>query len=202
METVVPTAEANRGSESQSRSVVSDSFQPHGLYSPWNFPGQNTGVGSLSLLQGVFPTQGSNPGLLHGRQILTSKWVDVRTVIMYHPEPCLGITNWKKTIQLGEGPISLLKLFGFKHSLLRWRQPHTSFNQGISWQLPILDFIQLAEEASWLKHPGKYLLCQSHDLFLQPKGSVKDCKKAREFQCMSIETVKKSERSVLKGKCS
>ena len=38
--------------------------------SPWNSPGQNTGVGSLSLLQGIFPTQGSNPGLLHCRQIL------------------------------------------------------------------------------------------------------------------------------------
>ena len=42
---------------------------------PWtrvhgNFPGQNTGVASLSLLQGIFPTQGSNPGLLHCRQIL------------------------------------------------------------------------------------------------------------------------------------
>ena len=41
-----------------------------GLYSLWNFPGQNTGVGSLSLLQGIFPTQGSNPGLSHGRWIL------------------------------------------------------------------------------------------------------------------------------------
>ena len=39
-------------------------------YSPWNSPGQNTGVGSLSLSQGIFPTQGSNPGLLHCRQIL------------------------------------------------------------------------------------------------------------------------------------
>ena len=39
-------------------------------YSPWNFPGQNTGVDSLSLLQGIFPTQGSNPGLQHCRQIL------------------------------------------------------------------------------------------------------------------------------------
>ena len=29
--------------------------QPHGLYSPWNSPGQDTGVGSLSLLQGIFP---------------------------------------------------------------------------------------------------------------------------------------------------
>ena len=40
------------------------------LYSPWNSPGQNTGVGSLSLLQGTFPIWGSNPGLLHCRQIL------------------------------------------------------------------------------------------------------------------------------------
>ena len=39
-------------------------------YTPWNSPGQNSGVGSLSLLQGVFPTQGSNPGLPHRRRIL------------------------------------------------------------------------------------------------------------------------------------
>ena len=43
--------------ESESRSVMSNSFRPHGLYSPWDSPGQNTGVGSLSLLQGIFPTQ-------------------------------------------------------------------------------------------------------------------------------------------------
>ena len=43
---------------------------PHGPYSPWNSPGQNTGVGSLSLLQGIFLTQESNWGLLHRRQIL------------------------------------------------------------------------------------------------------------------------------------
>ena len=88
---------------------MSDSLWPHGLYSPWNFLGQNTrvisqfpspgdfpnlgikpkspalqadslpaeppgkpkntGVGSFSLLQWIFPTQGSNPGLLHCRQI-------------------------------------------------------------------------------------------------------------------------------------
>ena len=39
-------------------------------YSPWNFLGQNTRVGSLFLLQRIFPTQGSNPGLLHCRWIL------------------------------------------------------------------------------------------------------------------------------------
>ena len=47
---------------------MSESLRPHGLYR--NSPGQNTGVGSLSLLQGIFPTQGSNPGLPHCRQIL------------------------------------------------------------------------------------------------------------------------------------
>ena len=98
-------------SESESRSVVSNSLRSHGLYSPWNSPGQNTGVsshcllqtkdlskprikprsvalqvdslpaeslgkpknigmGSLSLLQQIFPTQESNQGLLHCRWIL------------------------------------------------------------------------------------------------------------------------------------
>ena len=59
-----------KDSESESHSVMSDSSQPHRLYSSWNSPGQNTGVGSLSLLQGSFPTQGLNPGLPHCRQIL------------------------------------------------------------------------------------------------------------------------------------
>ena len=57
-------------SESESCSVVSNSLQPHVLYSPWNSPGQTTGVGSLSLLQGIFPNQGSNPGLPHCMRIL------------------------------------------------------------------------------------------------------------------------------------
>ena len=61
--------------KSVSRSAVSDSLQPHGLsptrlLCPWDSPDKNTEVGSHSLLQGIFPTQGSNPGLLHCRQIL------------------------------------------------------------------------------------------------------------------------------------
>ena len=55
---------------SESHSVVSDSLWPPGLYSPWNSPGQDTGVGSLSFLQGIFPTQGLNPGLPYCRRIL------------------------------------------------------------------------------------------------------------------------------------
>ena len=58
-----------------SRSVMSDSFQPQGiqltrLLFSWNSLGKNIGVGSHSLLQGIFSIQGSNPGHLHCRQIL------------------------------------------------------------------------------------------------------------------------------------
>ena len=60
----------NQVSESETCSVVSNSLWPHGLYSPWNSPGQNIGVGSLFLLKGIFLTQGSNWGLLHCRWIL------------------------------------------------------------------------------------------------------------------------------------
>ena len=57
----------------ESHSIVSNSLWPHGLYepySPWNSPGQNTGVDKLSFLKGIFPNQGLNPGLPHCRPIL------------------------------------------------------------------------------------------------------------------------------------
>ena len=53
--------------ENESCSVKSNSLGPYRLYNPWNSPGQNIGVGNLSLLQGIFPTQGLNTGLLHCR---------------------------------------------------------------------------------------------------------------------------------------
>ena len=56
--------------KSESRSAVSNSLRPQGLHSSWNSQGQNPGMCNLSLLQGIFPTHGSNPGLLHCRQIL------------------------------------------------------------------------------------------------------------------------------------
>ena len=56
--------------ESESHSVVSDTLWPHGLYSPWNSPGQNTEMCSHSLLQRIFSTQELNWGLLHCRRIL------------------------------------------------------------------------------------------------------------------------------------
>ena len=57
--------------ERVNRSVVFDSLRFHGLYiCQWNSPGKNTGVGSPSLLQGIFQTQGLNPGVLSCRRIL------------------------------------------------------------------------------------------------------------------------------------
>ena len=52
-------------SEKDSHSVMSYSLRPRGLYSPWNSPGQNTGVGSPSLLHGIFPTQELNWSFTH-----------------------------------------------------------------------------------------------------------------------------------------
>ena len=87
-----------------SRSVVSDSLLPHGLeptelLSPWDFPGKNTGVGCHFLLQGIFPTQGLNPGLPHCRQALYSlshrgvyRFTGVGYNLAATPPPSLPIT--------------------------------------------------------------------------------------------------------------
>ena len=68
---------------SESHSVMSDSLWPHGLYSPCNSPGQNTGVGSHSLLQGILSSQGSNPGLLHCRWIYTKYYLNTKYFSWY-----------------------------------------------------------------------------------------------------------------------
>ena len=67
---IILSRSSNHDTESESCSVVSDSLQPHALYSLWTSPGQNTGVGSHSPFQGIFPTWGSNPDLPHCRWIL------------------------------------------------------------------------------------------------------------------------------------
>ena len=77
-------------SESESHSVVSGSLRPYGLYSLWNSPGQNTRVSSHSLLQGIFPSQRSNPGLPHFRWILyllSHRGSPRRRSYRYNPAP-------------------------------------------------------------------------------------------------------------------
>ena len=76
---------------------------------PWNFPGQNTGVGGLSLLQGIFPTQDSNPGLPRYSQIL----------YQLSQKGCPRIMEWEWRI------LSLLQMFltqESNQSLLHCRQ--------------------------------------------------------------------------------
>ena len=78
-------------SESGSLSVSVDSLRPCGLHHarilcPWNSPDTNTGVGSHSLLQEIFLTQGLNPGLLHCRWILYCLSVYLHNVFCYHKQ--------------------------------------------------------------------------------------------------------------------
>ena len=58
------------GHSGMSNSLWPHALQPFRLLCPWDSPGKDTGVGCHALLQGIFPTQGSNPGLPHCRQIL------------------------------------------------------------------------------------------------------------------------------------
>ena len=91
-----------------------NSLWPHGLYSPWNSPGQNTGMGSFSILQGIFPTQGSNPGLPHCRQILYQlshqgsprilEWVTIPSPVDL---PDLGIEPGSLALQANSLPTEL-----------------------------------------------------------------------------------------------
>ena len=80
-------------SEIESCSVLSDSLGPHGLPNLWNSPSQNTVMGNLSLFQGIFPTQGSNPGLPHCTQILY-QWATISLLNM-----CLSLFSHRATIQ-------------------------------------------------------------------------------------------------------
>ena len=92
---------------SEGCSVVSDSLWPHGLYSPCRSPGQNTGVGSLFLLQEIFATQGSNPGLLHCRRILCQlsyqgsqcSKPQVISIFIWDPQPLSVFLRWLPPFQ-------------------------------------------------------------------------------------------------------
>ena len=80
--TAVKAQDSNHWKEkvAQSYGTLCDPMDWPGRLCPWNSPDKNTGVGCHSLLQGIIPTQGTNPRLLHCKQIL------------YHPRKLL--TNW------------------------------------------------------------------------------------------------------------
>ena len=81
---------------SESHSVMSNSLQLYGLHSSWNFPDQNTGVGSLPLLQGIFTTQESNPGLPHCKWILYLSHKGSPRILQWVAYPFSSRSAWPK----------------------------------------------------------------------------------------------------------
>ena len=74
---------------------------------PWNSPGKNAGVGCHSLLQEIFPTQGSNPGLLHCRQILYC--------LSHKGNPQILINLWDDLVPRQVVKVVILECFNFRN---------------------------------------------------------------------------------------
>ena len=85
-----------------SRSIIPGSLWSHGLqpmrlFCPWDFPGKDAGMGCHFLLQRIFPTQGSNPGLLHCRQILYRMSYKGSPIVMaFYSKPSQSISVWSR----------------------------------------------------------------------------------------------------------
>ena len=141
--------------KSASRSVVSDclrrqGLQPIRLLCPWDSPGENTGVGSHSLLQGIFPTQGLNPGLLCCRQMLYRlsykgsprlggcrfQWMDGHlSTWWYPPTPCTWSAHGgSQTPRLKyRQNMGMCTFMGLKYQKVHPLQRFTKWGRG-SWQ--------------------------------------------------------------------
>ena len=131
---------------SENHSVISDSLQPHVLYSPQNSPGQNTGADSHSLLQGIFPTQGSNPGLPHCRQILYQ--------LSHQGSPQLflvvsGLIHFISSLtwNMGWATWKLEKEMATLSSILAWEIPWTEVPGGLQSM-----GLQESDTTLWLNH--------------------------------------------------
>ena len=130
---------------SESRSAASNSLQPHRLYSPWNSPGQNTGVGSLSLLQGIFPTQGSNPGL---------PWQ-----LDHNKAECWRMDTselwcWRRLLRV------LWTAMRSDQSFLKEISPDYSL-EGVMLKLKLQYFGHLMQRADWLQRPWCWVRLRS-----------------------------------------
>ena len=156
----------------------------------WNSPGQNTGLHSLSLLQGIFPTQGSNPGLLHCRWILyqlshNDHWTTwespIRTI---HPnrkaliklqqrwKTCRGLEktlsqNWKSERREGKQSCILLQ------ALPLWIHAIGLFT---TWLLTTSCLVKLLPMVLWptLSHPFKMCYLDDYPFFIIISATVED----------------------------
>ena len=147
--------------ESESCSVISNSLRPHELYSPWNSPHQNTGVGSLSLPQGIFPTRESNPGLPHCRWFFTS-WATREAQEHWSGYPVPSPVNLPNPgIELGSPELQVdslpTELWGSKGVTLDG--PKYSSNCGLGW-------IALVETSD-LSSPWVFAISSGLSVFLE-----------------------------------
>ena len=147
---------------------MSDSLQPYGLYSAWNSPGQNTGVGSLSLLQGIFPTQSFNPGfplMAENILLLFSDFGQYWTSFL-----CICCSVAKLCLTLCESVDCSTPVFPVLYYLPEFIQTHT---------IRVGDAIQSSHPLS-LPSPPALNLSQHQDLF-QWINSLYQVAKALEF---------------------
>ena len=143
---------------------MSSSLQPHGLYSPWNSPLQNIGVGSLSLPQGIFPTQGSNPGLLHCRRILYqlshSSSIDEAWVLFLCPVVLRCAPVWP--LLNGVGGVGAAVVMEMRGSLLAHaacmcpQSQHFPFLLSCCWPTWPCDLVGIVALSSWWAVPDAY----------------------------------------------
>ena len=123
---------------------MSDSVQPHRRQPtrrprPWDSPGKNTGVGCHFLLQGIFPTQGSNPGLLHFRQTLYCLLSQFGTSLFFHVVPCPVLTvAFDLHTYFSTGRYSGLYSHLFKNFCCVFQVPHINDN---IWDLSFSDLL-------------------------------------------------------------
>ena len=162
---------------SESCSVMSDSLQPHGLCGPWNSPGQDTGAGGPdSLLQGIFPTQGSNPGLLHSLPAespwrhLYFAWVSLSWLLFLPMTPWgfpggsvvrIHLPIQETWIQFLDQEDSLKKEMATHSCILAWEIPWTEELGGLKSMESQKDQTQLTDKATamilWRQNPPWHL---------------------------------------------
>ena len=96
----------------------------HGLYSPSNSPGQNTGVSSFSLLQGIFPTRGSNPGLLQILYQLSNKGSPLSSYPHHYSNGEKNIKHIDSVVGIGNISSVQFSLSVVSDSATQWTAAH------------------------------------------------------------------------------
>ena len=149
-----------------SLSVLSDSLATpwtaarQAALCPWAFPGENTAVGSHFLLQGIFPTQGSDPHLLHCRQFFTCEVWDLEKSLCSKHHLMISFQNWAfLKLDLGNSGFSI---WG---SLPVWRLSlFVCFLTSVGHNCFLGITVILSKV--WLFLPGLCIICFPHCAFI------------------------------------